>query len=245
MRRLAEPRVVPITEVRDIPEFSNVRNLPEPRIIQQKVAQQSVEVRQEAGPVREVPAPRLEESSGPADPSRFTFFQAKPEPANSVASPASPISPASPQPAELKPIPFNPPATTFQAVPAVRQEPRAPEIRRPPPPPTPTFQAVAAIRPEARAPERRPPPPPSTTFQAQPVIRTEPRVPEVRRPQPIPFQSRTLTPSSPRQTQPVSAGEENFFQVGQLGAGSLFTQQIEIPAEANGGASFSYEAIVG
>merc|ERR1712048_503563 len=229
MRRLPEPRVVAISEVRDIPEFSNVRNLPEPRIVQQKVPkQQKLEVKQEprltvsAQPVREVPVATLQQSSGPAQPSRFTFFQAKPEGGNSAVSPASPQT-------------FNPPPTSFQAVPAVRQEPSTPE-RRPPPPPIPTFQAQPAIRPEPRAPEtRRPPPPPTTTFQAQP------RVPEIRRPEPIPFQARPVSPSSQRQTQPVSAGEENFFRGGQ----PLFSQPIEIPAEANGGASFSYEAIVG
>merc|ERR1712048_811889 len=255
MRRLPEPRVVAISEVRDIPEFSNVRNLPEPRIVQQKVPkQQKLEVKQEprltvsAQPVREVPVATLQQSSGPAQPLRFTFFQAKPEGGNSAVSPASPQT-------------FNPPPTSFQAVPAVRQEPSTPE-RRPPPPPIPTFQAQPAIRPEPMAPEtRRPPPPPTTTFQAQPAIRPEPRapetrrppppptttfqaqprVPEIRRPEPIPFQARPVSPSSQRQTQPVSAGEENFFRGGQ----PLFSQPIEIPAEANGGASFSYEAIVG
>ena len=192
-----------------------------------------------AQPQRELPVPTVEESPAPAQQSGFTFFQAKPEQANSVVSPASPPSVQfQSQPAKLNPSPFNPQTTTtFQAVPAVRQEPRTPEIRQPPPPPTNTFQAQPVIRPEPRAQEiRQPPPPPTTTFQAQPA-----RAVEITRPEQIPFQARPVSPLSLRPTQSASVGQANFFQGGQ----PLFSQPIEIPAEANGGASFSYEAIVG
>jgi len=219
MRKLPEPRVLSINEVKDIPEFSNVRKLAEPKIINPNIEKkQEVKVTEEARlivrpqPVRDVPVPESQQTKGRDQPNSFTFFQAKPQPRNSLPRPVEIQS----QPAQLpklqsQPIPFNPqPQSQPQPIPFKPQP-------QPQPQPIP-FKPQPSL------------PTPSNTFQTQPVIR---------QPQPINLQSRPAVAAPPPPPQNPAA-QDNFFQE----RGSLFSQPIEIPAEA-GGASFSYEAIVG
>merc|ERR1712079_204357 len=114
-----------------------------------------------------------------------------------------------------------------------------------------TPQPFTAFQAQPQQPNPRPIP-----FKTQPaiqqpssmpqqVIRPQPpvqRQPEIRPPQPIPFQTRPApaTPAArPAAAQPPQTSTDLFQD-----RPSLFSQPIDIPTNA-GGASFSYEAILG
>jgi len=237
MRKLPEPRV--INEVRDIPEFSNVRKLPEPKIVQQNVKQEP-RLLVTSQPVRNLLLPEIKQAPGKDE--AFMFFPAKPQPTNIQPQPQPiPSERVVQQPIQTRPSPLQARPSPVQARPSPVQARPSPVQTRPSPLQT------------------RPPP-----VQARPSpLQTRPS-PVQARPQPVPFKSLPQQPSLPApigtfqaqpevsnnnfqvrpvtvQRQPVQAIQDNFFQEGQ----PLFSQPIEIPSEANGGASFSYEAIVG
>ena len=121
------------------------------------------------------------------------------------------------------------PFTAFQAQP-----------QQPNPRPIP-FKTQPAIQQPSSIPQQSPAPAPLP----QQVIRPQPpvqRQPEIRPPQPIPFQTRPApaTPAArPAAAQPPQTSTDLFQD-----RPSLFSQPIDIPTNA-GGASFSYEAILG
>ena len=131
------------------------------------------------------------------------------------------------------------PFTHFQAQPGPSSFQPQPAVPQPQP---------AVPQPQPAVPQRTQP-----SFSPQPLNRQPPveRQPDIRQPQPIPFQTRPAPgprPAAPRQLvlparqQPSPLLEQqaasDFFK------DTLFTQPIEIPTN-DGGASFSYEAILG
>jgi len=253
MRRLPEPRV--LNEVRDIPEFSNnVRKLPEPKIVQQNVqkSQQEPRLLVTPQPVRNLPLPEIKQAIEKDQ--AFTFFPANPQPPQEIPSqrvvqqPVQTRPPpvqARPSPVQTRPPPVQARPSSVQARPSpVQTRPSSVQARpspvqtRPPPlqaRPSPVQSRQPPVQPRPSPVQARPqplPPQPSlpaplSTFQSQPEVSN------------TNFQARPVQP--PVQRQPVQAIQDNFFQEGQ----PLFSQPIEIPSQPDGGASFSYEAIVG
>ena len=131
---------------------------------------------------------------------------------------------ANPTQPTLKPIPF-------QAQPQFQQE-----IRQPQPIPFNTRPAVPAPVPSRPAPvPQRPAPIPQ---RPAPVPQRPAPVPQ--KPAPIPQRTTSFSqPPAPVPT-PQQTTPTDIFE----GRPSLFSQPIEIPSDA-GGASFSYEAIIG
>jgi len=215
MRKLPEPRVIAINEVKDIPEFSNVRNLPEPRIVQPKI--QNLEVKQK---------PRLIATSQPVRNVPVPELQQSPERDQPfMFFPAKPQTQSTqPQQIPQRAVPTQPQQIPQRVVPT--QPPPSPQrVQRPVqtrPQPIPFQSQPRPQQPSLAA--------PLNNFQPQPVLRQQSN-----------FQTRPSLPASPQQSQSVQVVRESFFQEGQ----PLFSQPIEIPTNANGGASFSYEAVVG
>ena len=138
---------------------------------------------------------------------------------------------ANPTQPTLKPIPF-------QAQPQFQQE-----IRQPQPIPFNTRPAVPAPVPSRPAPvPQRPAPipqrPAPVPQRPAPVPQRQAPVPQ--KPAPIPQRTTSFSqPPAPVPT-PQQTTPTDIFE----GRPSLFSQPIEIPSDA-GGASFSYEAIIG
>ena len=138
---------------------------------------------------------------------------------------------ANPTKPTLKPIPF-------QAQPQFQQE-----IRQPQPIPFNTRPAVPAPVPSRPAPvPQRPAPipqrPAPVPQRPAPVPQRQAPVPQ--KPAPIPQRTTSFSqPPAPVPT-PQQTTPTDIFE----GRPSLFSQPIEIPSDA-GGASFSYEAIIG
>merc|ERR1711953_340048 len=241
MRKLPEPRVIAINEVKDIPEFSNVRNLPEPRIVQPKI--QNLEVKQKprlivtSQPVRNVPVPELQQSPERDQP--FMFFPAKPHTQSTQPQqiPQRAV-PTQPQQILQRAVPTQPQQIPQRVLPTQPQQIPQRVVPTQPPPSPQRVQRPVQTRPQPIPFQSQPRPQqpslaaPLNNFQPQPVLRQQSN-----------FQTRPSPslPASPQQSQSVPAVRESFFQEGQ----PLFSQPIEIPTNANGGASFSYEAVVG
>ena len=229
MRKLPEPRV--INEVRDIPKFSNnVRKLPEPKIVQQNVQKKKQEPRLlvTPQPVRNLPLPEIKQALEKDQ--AFTFFPAKPQPTKIQPQPKEiPSQRVVQQPVQTRPPPVKARPSPVQTRPPPVQARPSPVQTRPPPVraiPSP-VQARPQPVPFKPLPQQPSLPAPLSTFQSQPEVSN------------TNFQARPVQP--PVQRQPVQAIQDNFFQEGQ----PLFSQPIEIPSQPDGGASFSYEAIVG
>jgi len=203
-----------------IPQVSRIRTLAEPKVV--NAASNSVDqsdIKQELDqtfvPVQEL---AREKQNG------ATTFQ---QPASSPFS----VFQANPTQPTLKPIPF-------QAQPQFQQE-----IRQPQPIPFNTRPAVPAPVPSRPAPvPQRPAPipqrPAPVPQRPAPVPQRQAPVPQ--KPAPIPQRTTSFSqPPAPVPT-PQQTTPTDIFE----GRPSLFSQPIEIPSDA-GGASFSYEAIIG
>ena len=203
--------------------MSRIRTLAEPKVV--NAASNSVDqsdIKQELDqtfvPVQEL---AREKQNG------ATTFQ---QPASSPFS----VFQANPTQPTLKPIPF-------QAQPQFQQE-----IRQPQPIPFNTRPAVPAPVPSRPAPvPQRPAPIPQ---RPAPVPQRPAPVPQRQAPvpqKPAPIPQRTTSFSQPpaivpQRPTPQQTTSTDIFE----GRPSLFSQPIEIPSDA-GGASFSYEAIIG
>ena len=203
--------------------MSRIRTLAEPRVV--NAASNSVDqsdIKQELDqtfvPVQELAREKQNSTTTFQQPasSPFSVFQ---------ANPTHPI---------LKPIPF-------QAQPQFQQE-----IRQPQPIPFNTRPAVPAPVPLRPAPvPQRPAPIPQ---RPAPVPQRPAPVPQRQAPvpqKPAPIPQRTTSFSKPpapvpQRPTPQQTTPTDIFE----GRPSLFSQPIEIPSDA-GGASFSYEAIIG
>ena len=228
-----------------IPQVSKIRNLPDPKVVKnprpitntnlreepvQEFVPQKQIIRNQEFVTPEFQTPPIRVQQPVEQPKPFISFPAQPEPIKQT-------SPVQPNPSISQPKPIK-----FQSLPAIPQQPsftqepnpsltsqqssfvqlsssqqtrQQPEIRQPQPIP---FQSRPAA-PQRVSPQRAPVPP-----QRAPV--PSPRVPA------LPQRSPALANSQPQ--------EADLFE----GRPSLFSQPIEIPTNS-GGASFSYEAILG
>ena len=248
-----------------MPDIPKVRTLAGPKIVSrpveisdvsQDIDQQRFLPVQEL--VREEPRPAAQKPVQQVQP--FTHFQAQqqqtatqPRPLPFQAQPAIP----QPQPA----VPQQPQVLNRQPQPAVPQPavPQPQQISRSQPAIPQPQQIIRQSQPAVPQPQQIPRQPkpalpqPQPSFTAQQFNRQQPQPavpqpqlnrqpqPEIRQPQPIPFQTRPATPRQlalPQPSTPQQQASSDFFK------DTLFSQPIEIPSNA-GGASFSYEAILG
>ena len=203
--------------------MSRIRTLAEPKVV--NAASNSVDqsdIKQELDqtfvPVQELAREKQNGATTLQQPasSPFSVFQANPT-----------------QPT-LKPIPF-------QAQPQFQQE-----IRQPQPIPFNTRPAVPAPVPSRPAPvPQRPAPIPQrpAPLPQRPAPVPQRQAPVPQKPAPIPQRTTSFSQPPaivPQRPTPQQTTSTDIFE----GRPSLFSQPIEIPSDA-GGASFSYEAIIG
>ena len=237
IRKLPDPKVVPEQDVKIVSDKESDQEFVEiPKII----SESEFTVQQAAVP--QTP-PRVQQPL--AQPRPFVAFQANDQP-----------------PRQQPVIPQQ--QSTFQSFPAQPSSPQQPSVVRNPPqssfqsfPAKPATSDRTQFKPQQAVPQK-----PSAPFVQLNPSRAQP---EIRQPQPIPFQTipavqprqqpQSVQPAPPlqqRQPAPVRAPSFQSSQPTQQqtsndifeGRPSLFSQPIEIPA-TQGGASFSYEAVLG
>ena len=228
-----EPRFIsqeiPQQQQFQIPQVSRIRTLPDPKVVNTAASNfvDPSDIQQELDqtfvPVQELAREKPESSP-------FSVFQAKPTQPTLKPIPFQTQPQFQQEIRQPQPIPFN----TRPAVPAPVPQRPTPVPQRPAPvpqrpAPVPQRQAPVPQR-QAPVPQRQAPVP----QRQAPVPQRQAPVPQ--RPAPVP--QRTVSFSQQPATQQTTSPD--IFE----GRPSLFSQPIEIPTDA-GGASFSYEAIIG
>ena len=210
----------PTVQQFQIPEVSKIRTLPDPKITEFQPTTPRTRPQFQVptvSKIRIVAEPKIVESS-------FENFPQEKE-------------------NESQFVPIQEIITDKEDLPLFNVEPVRQPVERPKP-----FVSFSAI-PQQEPTNLRPlpfqapvnPPPPQQQPRAQfvqpsPAVQQQARQPTIRQPQPIPFQTRPVQTAQPA---PAPAPRDPFQE-----RPSLFDQPFEIPASA-GGASFSYEAVVG
>ena len=245
-----------------IPEVSKIRKLPDPKVVPEqdvkivsdkesdqefveipKLIRKSELTEQQHQPAVVQTPPRVQQPL--AQPRPFVAFQANEQPSRPTQFQAQPAIPQQ--------------KSSFQSFPAKPSSPQQPEraqtVARNPLPQS-SFQSFPVKPATPQQPNR-------TKFTSQQAVSQKPAAPfvpsraqpEVRQPQPIPFQTipavqprqqpqQPAQPLQQRQPTPIRATQQQTSNDIFEGRPSLFSQPIEIPA-SQGGASFSYEAVLG
>ena len=250
IRRLPEPKMTKLTVTTPAPaqpaspfQIPKIRTFPEPKIVEKPLKPKAPEPKIVQKPIRtKAPEPIAQKPSRPKAPKPIV---------------QKPLRPKVPEPVPEQPnfVPIQEIISEKEDLPLFNVEPATQPLQRPKP-----FVAFSAQPQQQQQPNLRPLP-----FQGQPAPQQQPRTqfiqpsreqplsrqpqplsrqpqpapqqqPFIRQPQPIPFQTRPAPTPVPKQ--PVPANQDPFTD-----RPSLF-DSFDLPSDF-GGASFSYEAVVG